>query len=125
QAAERRIAKRAEADGKADAEPAPPPDEHVDTVTELERGVWLEFTKKTGGTNKVKLAWVSPMRSLYIFTTGDKERTFQVTAEELEQTFREKRAKILQLDRVVDRALTEALENTPDEQVDEEEMSLV
>lgn len=125
QAAERRMAKRAEAEGKAEAEPAPPPDEHVDTVTELERGVWLEFTKKTGGTTKVKLAWVSPMRSLYIFTTGDKEKTFQVTAEELEQTFREKRAKILELDRVVDRALTEALENTPDEQEAEEEMSLV
>jgi hypothetical protein len=125
QAAERRLAKRAEAESKAEAEPAPPPDEHVDTVTELERGVWLEFTKKTGGSTKVKLAWVSPMRSLYIFTTGDKEKTFQVSAEELEQTFREKRAKILELDRVVDRALTEALENTPDEQEAEEEMSLV
>ena len=65
------------------------------------------------------------MRSLYIFTTGDKEKTFQVTAEELEQTFREKRAKILVLDRVVDRALTEALENTPDVEEAEEEMSLV
>jgi len=125
QAAERRLAKRAEAESKAEAEPAPPPDEHVDTVTELERGVWLEFTKKTGGTNKVKLAWVSPMRSLYIFTTGDKEKTFQVTAEELEQTFREKRAKILQLEKVVDRALMEALENTPDEQEAEEELGLV
>lgn len=125
QAAERRLAKRAEAESKAEAEPPPPPDEHVDTVTELERGVWLEFTKKTGGTNKVKLAWVSPMRSLYIFTTGDKEKTFQVTAEELEQTFREKRAKILQLEKVVDRALMEALENTPDEQEAEEELGLV
>ncbi|MFZ6873374.1 DUF1631 family protein [Undibacterium sp. Di27W] len=125
QAAERRLAKRAEAETKAETEAPPAPDEHVDTVTELERGVWLEFTKKTGGSNKVKLAWVSPMRSLYIFTTGDKEKTFQVTAEELEQTFREKRAKILELDRVVDRALTEALENTPDTQEAEEEMSLV
>ncbi|MCH8619622.1 DUF1631 family protein [Undibacterium sp. TS12] len=126
QAAERRLAKRAEAESKAEAEPEPVPDEHVDTVTQLERGVWLEFTKKTGGTNKVKLAWVSPMRSLYIFTTGDKEKTFQVTAEELEQTFREKRAKILVLDKVVDRALMEVLENTPDEQEEEEEeVSLV
>ena len=125
QAAERRLAKRAEAESKAEAEPTPEPDEHVDTVTELERGVWLEFTKKTGGTNKVKLAWVSPMRSLYIFTTGDKEKTFQVSAEELEQTFREKRAKILQLDKVVDRALMEVLEKTPDEQEAEEELGLV
>lgn len=126
QAAERRLAKRAEAESKAEAEPEPVPDEHVDTVSQLERGVWLEFTKKTGGTNKVKLAWVSPMRSLYIFTTGDKEKTFQVTAEELEQTFREKRAKILVLDKVVDRALMEVLENTPDEQEEEEEeVSLV
>ncbi|MBC3917604.1 DUF1631 family protein [Undibacterium sp. CY18W] len=120
QAAERRLAKRAEAESKVEQEPPPPPDEHVDTVTELERGVWLEFTKKSGGTNKVKLAWVSPMRSLYIFTTGDKDKTFQVSAEELEQTFREKRAKILVLDKVVDRALMEALENVPEEEQAEE-----
>ncbi|MFZ6770389.1 DUF1631 family protein [Undibacterium sp. Di26W] len=120
QAAERRLAKRAEADSKIEQEPPQPADEHVDTVTELERGVWLEFTKKSGGINKVKLAWVSPMRSLYIFTTGDKDKTFQVSAEELEQTFREKRAKILVLDKVVDRALMEALENVPEEEQAEE-----
>ncbi|MFZ6756672.1 DUF1631 family protein [Undibacterium sp. Ji50W] len=120
QAAERRLAKRAEAESKIEQEPPQPADEHVDTVTELERGVWLEFTKKSGGINKVKLAWVSPMRSLYIFTTGDKDKTFQVSAEELEQTFREKRAKILVLDKVVDRALMEALENVPEEEQAEE-----
>ena len=119
QAAERRLAKRAEAENKTEPEPQPA-DEHVDTVTELERGVWLEFTRKAGGTSKVKLAWVSPMRSLYIFTSGDKQKTFQVTAEELEQTFREGRAKILVLDKVVDRALMEALENTPDTEAEPE-----
>ncbi|MFZ6655310.1 DUF1631 family protein [Undibacterium sp. TJN19] len=120
QAAERRLAKRAEAESKTEEEAPPPADEHVDTVTQLERGVWLEFTKKAGGVNKVKLAWVSPMRSLYIFTTGQKDKTFSVPAEELEQIFREKRAKILVLDKVVDRALMEALEDQPQEEPEEE-----
>lgn len=125
QAAERRLAKRAEAENKVEVE-TPLTDEHVDTVTQLERGVWIEFTMKAGGAQKVKLAWVSPMRSLYIFTTSDKEKTFQVAAEELEQAFREKRATILALDKIVDRALMEVLENTPDEPdaKEDEEISL-
>lgn len=118
QATERRLAKRAEAEAKAkqaasSAAPSPEPasvDEFVETVAGLERGIWLQYTSKNGATSKVRLAWVSPMRSLYIFTTSQKEQSFSVTAEELEQSFREQRAQILMLDKVVDRALQEALE---------------
>ena len=113
-AAERRIEKRALAEQGVEAETEP--DDFVDIVANLERGVWLQFTRKDGSTHNVRLAWVSPMRSLYIFTSSQKEKSFSVSTEELEQNFRDKKAQILVLDKVVDRALMAALEETETEQ---------
>jgi hypothetical protein len=112
-AAERRIEKRVLAEQGVETEVAP--DDFVDIVTNLERGVWLQFTKKDGSTHNVRLAWVSPMRSLYIFTSSQKEKSFSVSTEELEQNFRDKKAQILVLDKVVDRALVAALDEAEDE----------
>lgn len=112
-AAERRIEKRTLADQGVETEIAP--DDFVDMVANLERGVWLQFTKKDGSTHNVRLAWVSPMRSLYIFTSSQKEKSFSVSTEELEQNFRDKKAQILVLDKVVDRALMIALDEDESE----------
>ncbi|HVL77541.1 MAG TPA: DUF1631 family protein [Noviherbaspirillum sp.] len=101
-AAEKRAAQRANL-------PEPVLDEHVETVETLERGVWLNFTQPDGGAKKVKLAWVSPLRSLYIFSTSSKEEAFSLSAEALAQAFREGRAGIVVADRFVDRALSRAL----------------
>lgn len=108
-AAERRLEKRALAEEGKQTEQAP--DDYVEIVANLERGVWLQFTKKDGTTHNVRLAWVSPMRSLYIFTSSQKEKSFSVSTEELEQNFRDHKAQILVLDKVVDRALMTALED--------------
>ncbi|MES2047191.1 MAG: DUF1631 family protein [Pseudomonadota bacterium] len=118
-AAERRIEKRALAEKGVETEIAP--DDFVDMVANLERGVWLQFTKKDGSTHNVRLAWVSPMRSLYIFTSSQKEKSFSVSTEELEQNFRDKKAQILVLDKVVDRALMAALNENEDEKVTDAE----
>lgn len=112
-AAERRLEKRA-----AEAENKPPevaPDDYAKMVAELERGVWLQFTKKDGSTQNVRLAWVSPMRSLYIFTSSQKEKSFSISTEDLEQNFRNQTAQILVLDKLVDRALMEALDDASQE----------
>ena len=113
-AAERRIEKRALAEQGVVTEVAP--DDFVDIVVNLERGVWLQFTRKDGSTHNVRLAWVSPMRSLYIFTSSQKEKSFSVSTEELEHNFRDKKAQILVLDKVVDRALMAALDDTATEE---------
>lgn len=105
QAAERRLQRR------SNEQPEPEPDDHVDTVEKLERGTWLEFTQKDGSRKKVKLAWISPLRSLYIFSTRDKLESFSLSAEELAKTLREDRAKIVLLSGLVGRALAEALES--------------
>ena len=49
------------------------------------------------------------MRSLFIFTSSQKEQSFSVPIDELEKNFREKRAITISVDKVVDKALQEAL----------------
>lgn len=117
-AAERRLAKRAEAEQIQAQTPAP--DEHTQSAAMLERGTWLEYIQPDGLIEKFRLAWVSPMRSLYIFTTNQKDRSFSITAEDLERAFRQDRAQILMLDKVVDRALSEALQNQGSENTEAE-----
>ncbi|MFZ6688778.1 DUF1631 family protein [Undibacterium sp. SXout11W] len=114
-AAERRLEKRAAAEQAAASAPSPIPEEYIATVSQLERGIWLDFVKETDEILRVRLAWVSPMRSLYIFTSSEKEKSFSIGAPQLEKAFSEQRAKILVLDKVVDRALLEALDHIPDE----------
>jgi hypothetical protein len=103
EAAERRLAKR------ANAQPEPVADKYDVEVTGLERGMWLDYQTSSGGIKRVKLAWVSPMRSLYIFTTREKNESFSVSSEELAQCFRTKRARTVLLGGLVDRALVQAL----------------
>lgn len=105
QAAERRLQRRAveEADQVAD--------DFTCHVEKLERGMWLEFIQENAAARKVKLSWVSPLRSLYIFSSRDKTESFSLSAEDLAQALREGRAQVILLDGLVDRAITEALGN--------------
>jgi hypothetical protein len=84
----------------------------VATVANLERGVWVQFRMLDDSLQKVRLAWVSPMRSLFIFTSSQKEKSFSVAINELEKNFREGRAKVVSVDHVVDQALLSALNKT-------------
>jgi hypothetical protein len=100
-AAERRLQKL------ANAKPEPGPDQYDDKLQKLERGAWLNFLPHDGEAKKAKLSWVSPMRSLFIFTTSQKEDTFQLSDKELAQMFRDNTAQSMLVEGLVDRALTE------------------
>ncbi len=102
QAAERRLAK------SAAVEPEPAADEFDAMIKQLERGIWLNFTSSGGEVRKAKLSWISPMRSLFIFTSHKKEETFQLSDNELAKRFREGRVQTVLLNGLVDRALSEA-----------------
>jgi len=114
EAAERRLQKLTE----QEAAPEPVVDDFTNHVDNLERGMWLEFIQEDAPPKKVKLSWVSPLRSLYIFTTSDKAESFSLSAEDLVKTLREDRAHVIQLGGLIDRAINEALEdagaNDPD-----------
>ncbi len=99
QAAERRLEKQ------ASAPPEPVLDEYDEQIKKLERGVWLSFRDAAGNDKKVKLSWISPMRTLFIFTSHKKEETFQLTDTALVAHLRDGTAQPVSLDRLVDRAL--------------------
>jgi hypothetical protein len=102
-AAERRLQKM------ANAKPEPQPDQFDDKLKTFERGMWFNFLSPEGEVLKrAKLSWVSPMRSLFIFTTRGKEDTFQLTDKDMAQKLRGCLVQPVLVDGLVDRALTQA-----------------
>ncbi|HEY0844661.1 MAG TPA: DUF1631 family protein [Noviherbaspirillum sp.] len=94
---------------QARMQPEPEPDEFVHLVGTLECGTWVEFAQLDGSTTKVKLAWISPMRSLYIFATRERKEAMSLSAEVLAQTFRDKRARVVSQPGLIGRVLASAL----------------
>lgn len=84
-------------------------DEALVQVDELERGMRLEFTQPDGSVRKVKLAWVSPRRTLFIFSNGPRREAFSLPAEKLVDAFRAGSVTVVALEGVVGRVLTEAM----------------
>jgi hypothetical protein len=80
-------------------------------VASLERGMWLEFSDG-GETRRVKLAWVSPMRSLYIFATSGRQEAFSLPVEKLTEQFRAGTARVVHGGSVVGKALERAVNDT-------------
>ncbi|HYD97018.1 MAG TPA: DUF1631 family protein [Noviherbaspirillum sp.] len=89
-------------------QPQPEPDEYDRMVGAIERGAWVEFRRKDGVAMKVKLAWVSPMRSLFLFSARGRQEALSISAEGLAQALRERRAQIVSQPGLVSRALAAA-----------------
>ncbi len=90
-AAERRLARQAK------AQPEPEVDDSVTTVENLQRGMWLDFLGTDGAHRKVKLAWISPMRSLYIFSSHGRKESFSLSSEQLAESFRSQQVQVLRV----------------------------
>lgn len=78
-------------------------------VDELARGMRLAFAQPDGSVRKVKLAWVSPRRTLFIFSSGPRQEAFSLPAEKLVDAFRAGSVAVVALEGVVGRVLTEAM----------------
>jgi hypothetical protein len=101
---EQALAAAEEADAKqAQADPA------VATVDGLERGMWLEFTQPDGSAQTVKLAWISPLRTLFIFSTGARKEAFSMPVEKLAEAYRQDTVRLVRQDGVVASVLAEAM----------------
>jgi hypothetical protein len=110
-AVERRLELEAQA---AAASAAPEPELPLDDDATIEadslaRGMWLEFDQDDGSTRKVKLAWISPLRTLYIFSTSARQEAFSLSGEALVQKFRERSVRAVRTEGVVSRALSAAM----------------
>ena len=124
QAAERRLELQAKAEAEEQAaaeararQQAAPDHDEEDALIEVDglaRGMWLEFEQEDGGSRKVKLAWISPLRTLYIFSTAARQEAFSMSGEQLAQRFRERSAQVMRSDGVVAVALSQALARAAD-----------
>ncbi len=97
-AALRRLEKQQQAEALAAQEN--PIDGSVTTVENLERGRWLSFASgehAPDGPRKYKLAWISPMKSLYIFSSNGKKESFSMSAEQLADLFRQQQVRVLRV----------------------------
>ena len=101
--------RRLEKDKAAQTAAEVAPDEAEVTVEALERGAWLAFTQPDGSVRKAKLAWVSPLKTLYIFSLGARQESFSLPVEKLAAGLRQDKVSIVQINGVVERALSQAM----------------
>jgi hypothetical protein len=80
----------------------------VSAVDGLERGMWLEF-RAGEGARKVRLAWVSPLRTLFIFSGAGRREAFSMPADKLAAALNDGGARVLAIDGVVGQVLSEAM----------------
>lgn len=74
----------------------------------LERGLWLEF-RSDDAVRKARLAWVSPLRTLFIFSGADRREAFSIGADKLAAALHAGRARVLAIDGLVGQVLSEAM----------------
>ncbi len=101
--------RRLEKDRAAETAPAVEQDEAEVMVDALERGAWLAFTQSDGSVRRAKLSWVSPLKTLYIFSLGARQESFSLSAEKLAAGVRQAKVSIVVIDGVVERALSQAM----------------
>jgi len=85
------------------------PDEFARAVERLECGSWIEFARSGKKVEKRRLAWISPLRCLFLFAGSERQEALSIPAEELAQTLRENRARIVLAAGLVEQALAQAL----------------
>ena len=81
----------------------------VSPLDGLERGMWCEFRSEEGA-RKVRLAWVSPLRTLFIFAKAGRREAFSMTAEKLADALHAGSARVLAIDGVVGQVLLAAMQ---------------
>jgi hypothetical protein len=68
---------------------APPVEQAPETwLAELKVGTWLAFREPDGATRELKLAWVSPQRSLFLLTNRQGQRALSLSAADLAKCIR-------------------------------------
>ncbi|MFN3629116.1 MAG: DUF1631 family protein [Casimicrobiaceae bacterium] len=91
------------------AEPPAPVTEDVFTriVAQMERNQWIEMSDENGALTFAKLAWISPQGTTYLFVTRHGRKAASLSPEELAEWFRTDRARIVESEPLVDRALAQ------------------
>jgi hypothetical protein len=88
----------------------PRQDEHDLQVQKIKRGTWIEYTQDDGSTARAKLAWVSPLKGIYLFTNRLGQRAMSIQGSGLAAKFRQGQARIIDDVPLMERAVSNLLE---------------
>jgi len=115
EAAQRDAMRRVELENAAAAQEAARQDT-ISPLDGLERGMWCEFRSEADiqagerrNARKVRLAWVSPLRTLFIFSGSGRREAFSMTAEKLTDALHAGAARVLAMEGVVGQVLMAAM----------------
>jgi hypothetical protein len=89
---------------------AKPDDQFVHLVKGMQLNDWIEFTRTNKEKVKYQLAWISPMRSRFVFSNRQGDTPLSFAADELTQSLRGGHANIMPLEPIIGRALHVALD---------------
>jgi hypothetical protein len=103
------LAPAAATTARAPTVPAPTPPEH-DGLDELHRGDWVEIALESGERRAVRLSWVSPARTLFLFTNRQGARALALTRGELARRFERGEALLIDDEPLMDRLVADVLE---------------
>ena len=90
---------------------SPEKDPHERLVQQLKRGSWIEYRQDDGNLARAKLAWVSPMKGIYLFTNRLGQRAMSIDAEGLAAKLRAGEAELIDNVSLMDRAVSSLLEH--------------
>lgn len=76
----------------------------------LQRGSWVEFLQDDGQSIKAKLAWISPMKNMYLFTNRQGLNAMSIKLSGLASKFRNHTARLIEDEALVDRAVNNMLD---------------
>ena len=74
-------------------------------VKNIERNQWIEMSDEKGALTYAKLAWISPQETTYLFTTRHGRKAASLAPDELAAWFRDDKARMIESEPIVDRAL--------------------
>lgn len=85
-------------------------DRHDALVKQLRRGAWIELRQPDGTRTKAKLAWVSPLKGIYLFTNRLGQRAMSINGEGLAAKLRAGEVQLIDSVPLMDRAVGSLLE---------------
>jgi len=80
------------------------------SAASLQRGSWVEFLMENGQSIKAKLAWISPLKNMYLFTNRQGLNAMSIKLSGLAAKFRNHSARIIEDEALVDRAVNNMLD---------------
>lgn len=96
----------------ADATPPDTPaDDEPPELGTLRRGAWIELTIDAGGRRAVRLTWVSPARTMYLFANRQGQRALALTRSELARKLASGEARLADDEPLIDRIVADVLDD--------------